>query len=534
MNSNKVAIIGCGRAGLVSAKYALEYGLEPVIFEKTNQVGGLWSRNNDTAIWDGMFTNITKYTMMFHDHPWPKDTPIFLTVDQVHEYLMSYAQKFNLFKHIRFEIKIEYVKKLNCKWELTWFDINTKSKITEEFDYLIISSGLYTKPRIPSFENSTQFKGIQMHSCEYRLNDSKLKDKKVIILGCSISGTEIAASLVGHARDVTNIFSRPYLVSSRMVHYKISESKYKILPRDLFFYRRLFHYPDSSLSKDEVHKLKIDTFKRAFPYQTDAKKSHPDLFVDLDVPKPIILHATSDYYIPYVIEQKIKPIKSNIKKFNEHSILLENGHVEECDAIIYCTGYDLALDFLDKSILDCLKFDPRYPRFSFVSYKGSFHPNLENFAMIGQVGGTFYTGSELQAHWACKVFSGKCYLPDKEVMLAEIEEDLKRRDEASKEKYPLGGYTILNDKIAKASGQLPDFDKLKSENEVLYNKLWSTGLQPNHYFLNKEISSEILDELYEINSREFYINDNEDCLNFDDFVKEFSKVYKFPKGLFKL
>jgi dimethylaniline monooxygenase (N-oxide forming) len=50
MAGKKVAIIGAGPAGLTSAKYALQYGLMPTLFEKSNQIGGLWSSN--TAIWD--------------------------------------------------------------------------------------------------------------------------------------------------------------------------------------------------------------------------------------------------------------------------------------------------------------------------------------------------------------------------------------------------------------------------------------------------------------------------------------------------
>lgn len=38
----KVAIIGAGVSGLVSVKYALQYGVECVAFEITENVGGTW------------------------------------------------------------------------------------------------------------------------------------------------------------------------------------------------------------------------------------------------------------------------------------------------------------------------------------------------------------------------------------------------------------------------------------------------------------------------------------------------------------
>jgi len=42
MKSKKVAIIGAGACGLIAIKECREYGLEPVCFEKTTDIGGLW------------------------------------------------------------------------------------------------------------------------------------------------------------------------------------------------------------------------------------------------------------------------------------------------------------------------------------------------------------------------------------------------------------------------------------------------------------------------------------------------------------
>ena len=38
----RVAIVGAGASGLSAIKCCLEEGLEPVCFEKTGSIGGLW------------------------------------------------------------------------------------------------------------------------------------------------------------------------------------------------------------------------------------------------------------------------------------------------------------------------------------------------------------------------------------------------------------------------------------------------------------------------------------------------------------
>jgi dimethylaniline monooxygenase (N-oxide forming) len=40
--SKKIAVIGAGASGLPAIKICLEHGFEPVCFEKSGDIGGLW------------------------------------------------------------------------------------------------------------------------------------------------------------------------------------------------------------------------------------------------------------------------------------------------------------------------------------------------------------------------------------------------------------------------------------------------------------------------------------------------------------
>lgn len=42
MEKKRVAIIGAGSSGLCNIKCCLEEGLEPVCFESSDEIGGLW------------------------------------------------------------------------------------------------------------------------------------------------------------------------------------------------------------------------------------------------------------------------------------------------------------------------------------------------------------------------------------------------------------------------------------------------------------------------------------------------------------
>ena len=73
----RVAVIGAGVSGLAAAKCLLNEGLEPVVYEQSPQIGGLW--NYDEALPDGggvlyraLRSNTSKQTLAFSDFPLPE------------------------------------------------------------------------------------------------------------------------------------------------------------------------------------------------------------------------------------------------------------------------------------------------------------------------------------------------------------------------------------------------------------------------------------------------------------------------------
>ena len=184
MIGRRVAIIGAGPSGLTSAKYAIENGLVPTVFEKSNDICGLWSNTStNKAVWAGLYSNISYYTEQFSDHSWPKDSLIFPSANDIYNYLKSYAKKFSIENVTRLNNRIELVEKQeDNKWRINSIDLLKKQKKTEIFDFVMCASGLHSQPRIPIIENSDKFKGLQLHSSQFQLNDPLLKSKSVAVV----------------------------------------------------------------------------------------------------------------------------------------------------------------------------------------------------------------------------------------------------------------------------------------------------------------------------------------------------------------
>jgi cation diffusion facilitator CzcD-associated flavoprotein CzcO len=94
----RVAIIGAGLAGLTTAKVLLQAGHDVEVFDKTPDVGGVWSR---TRRYPGLTTQSPKAQYSFSDFPMPRHFPEWPTGAQIQEYLAGYADEFGVTPHLR-------------------------------------------------------------------------------------------------------------------------------------------------------------------------------------------------------------------------------------------------------------------------------------------------------------------------------------------------------------------------------------------------------------------------------------------------
>merc|ERR1712217_544951 len=89
----RVAIIGAGVAGLQTARQLVEAGIECIIFEKAQDVGGVWREN-----YADFGLQVPKELYEFPGFPYPRDTQFehFPRGPQVQTYIQRYAQEYEL------------------------------------------------------------------------------------------------------------------------------------------------------------------------------------------------------------------------------------------------------------------------------------------------------------------------------------------------------------------------------------------------------------------------------------------------------
>merc|ERR1719454_1927997 len=103
----KVAIIGSGVAGLQTARALTKIGKECVIFERSDNVGGVWRSN-----YDDFGLQVPKELYEFPEHPWPSHIKqgYYPTGPETQKYIEGYAERFGLDKIIRFNTGVQRVQ----------------------------------------------------------------------------------------------------------------------------------------------------------------------------------------------------------------------------------------------------------------------------------------------------------------------------------------------------------------------------------------------------------------------------------------
>ena len=234
-----VAVIGAGPAGLVTAKTLL-HSYPPgtfrvSIYEQSSRIGGLWaveSAAEDGLINPEMRANFTQFSISFSDLSWQSinldiqsnagrsnetvfndaHTPIYPKAWQVNRYLQQYFKKFLPPDIVLYHTKVKRTERIvhqdgSAYWKVTSVNSQSKEPIeaTSIFDYMIITSGFFSRPRPINCELHGVTPGQDptrvMHSSHFRklsdlsIDNKPLRKGKVLVVGGSHSGGDIATSI---------------------------------------------------------------------------------------------------------------------------------------------------------------------------------------------------------------------------------------------------------------------------------------------------------------------------------------------------
>ncbi|KAJ6648231.1 Flavin-containing monooxygenase 5 [Pseudolycoriella hygida] len=485
----RIAIVGAGPSGLVAAKEALENGLIPTVFESKSDIGGVWSTSG--SVWDTMHTNISKFTTTFGDFRWPDDTEMFPSAYDMLYYLNEYTTEWKLRAYIKFNANVVSVasngedpNNIALKgWAIQWIE-NGAPLQTDLFDGVIVAAGIFSKGDIPELPGLSAFGGKVIHSRDYKSGQS-FKGLKVLTVGGSFSGAEIASDVSNHSAVSHHCFRRPFWILNRYLPDK--KSGKSSLPLDLLFYTRSFYEMTTTVTEEESNISKNKYMSSICKQQQDIAELTIE---EEDFHKPYNV-TVSDQYLEQVEQKTLIPHKSEISEINNSTIRFANDDTIEVDAIILCTGFNTDLSFLAPNVLQKIMYEPTDRLQPVILFNECCHPDVKNLFFVGLYKGPYFAVMEQQARLAARVLSGRVDLPNLELLTEGLKYEKAIRDANPRPQFPHPEYVLFADKIATCANSFPDLKKFK-ESSYSLSDAFGVALKENALHLEQQKS-----EIYE-------------------------------------
>ncbi|MET4901699.1 NAD(P)/FAD-dependent oxidoreductase [Paenarthrobacter sp. CC6] len=186
MNTAELIIIGGGQAGLATAHHALAMGLHPLILDASTGPGGSWPNYYESL----KLFSPARYSAL-PGTPFPGDPDRYPSRDEAAAYLATYAR--DLDAEIRHN---ERVQTLATNDE--GFAVETANGATFMTEKIIVATGGFGKPFIPTLPGLHEFTGQILHSADYLRPDDVAGDR-VIVVGGGNSAVQIAVELAATA-----------------------------------------------------------------------------------------------------------------------------------------------------------------------------------------------------------------------------------------------------------------------------------------------------------------------------------------------
>jgi putative flavoprotein involved in K+ transport len=183
-------VVGGGQAGLAMSYHLKRLGREHVVIER-GRIGESWRSER----WDSLMFQFPSSSIQLPGYSYKTDQPDgYVPKDEIVRFLENYAKVIGAPLHCGLTVNALHENSGRLR-------IETEQGASFEVANVIVATGPFQRPQIPTFADSMPVDLFQVHSRDYR-NPSQLPPGAVLVVGSGASGCQIAEELHQDGRKV--------------------------------------------------------------------------------------------------------------------------------------------------------------------------------------------------------------------------------------------------------------------------------------------------------------------------------------------
>ena len=218
---HEVIVLGAGVSGIYQIKRLVDLGLDAIVLEADDDLGGTWYRNR----YPGCRFDSESYTYgysfsqeLLDEWHWKE---LFSSQPENLRYLNFVADKFDLRRHMRFGARVE-----RMQWDeeaRVWhLDVANGDRYTARF--VVTGIGVLSAPTLPHYEGMDEFDGDAFHTYYWPQEPVPLDGRRVGVMGTGATGIQVIAEIADKV-DELFVFQRRPNWSTPLNNSEISEQE---------------------------------------------------------------------------------------------------------------------------------------------------------------------------------------------------------------------------------------------------------------------------------------------------------------------
>jgi cation diffusion facilitator CzcD-associated flavoprotein CzcO len=335
MEHHKIAVVGTGFAGLGASIALQRAGLDHIVLERAEDVGGTWRDNR----YPGCRCDVPSHLYSFSFAPNPDWSETYSPQPEIFAYLRKTAERHGVVERVRFGAEVT-----NAEWqaaEQRWRIETAAGTLTA--DFLILGNGPLAEPAIPDLPGLDTFEGTTFHSAQWR-SDHDLTGERVAVIGTGASAIQFVPEIQPLVGQLT-LFQRtpPWVLPHRNRRITGGErTLYRRVPATQKFVRGLVYWSRELFVTGMLRNTKtLEGMEKLARKHLADQVPDPELRAKLTpdyTPGCKRLLPSNDYY-PALSQPNVDVVTEKIIEVRPHAIVTADGTEHEVDTIIFGTGF---------------------------------------------------------------------------------------------------------------------------------------------------------------------------------------------------